>query len=177
MKSVAFDNWVAKARAVLVEQEIVRRGIKLRGAVDRCGPCPKCGGDDRFSVNTKKQLFHCRGCDVGGDVIKLVEHLDRCDFITACTTLTGELPPKPNGRDRGAAPKKIAVAEFEYHDEGGAVAYVIERIEYQNPDGTFVLTKEGKHKKDVSSAPARPPAFGRVAVERRRRCQNSLPDA
>ena len=25
----------------------------------------------------------------GGDVIKLVEHLDGCDFITACTTLTG----------------------------------------------------------------------------------------
>jgi phage/plasmid primase-like uncharacterized protein len=151
MGSSAFDNWSAKARAVRIEDEIVRRGITLRGKIERVGPCPKCGGIDRFSINTKKGVWNCRQCGVGGDVIKLVEHLDNVDFITACTTLTGELAPKANGRDRGiapkATPKKIVTATFEYHDQSGDLVYVVERVEHQNADGTFVLTEDGKRKK------------------------------
>lgn len=145
MPSAAFHDWVAKARAVLIQNEIERRGIKLHGRIERCGPCPKCGGDDRFSINTGKQIFNCRGCSVGGDVIKLVEHLDGVDFTHACQTLTGE--PKPNGSQRGV-PKQVVTATFEYQDEDGAVAYVIERVEYQTAtNGSSVLTKNGKHKK------------------------------
>jgi hypothetical protein len=148
--STAFENWSAKARAVKIEDEIARRGIRLRGIIERCGPCPKCGGEDRFSINTKKGVWNCRQCDVGGDVIKLVEHLDSVDFIGACTTLAGEPPPKPNGKDRtGTKPKKVVVAEYPYRDESGAVAFVVERIEYQSPDGSFVI-KDGKRKKTFS---------------------------
>jgi predicted DNA-binding protein (UPF0251 family) len=147
MTSAAFDHWADKARAVKIEAVLEHRNIKLRGGVERCGPCPKCGGDDRFSVNISKQVWNCRGCDKGGDVVGLVEHLDDCDFIVACTTLTGEPLPKPNGKDRGAAPKKVTAATFEYYDESGAVAYVVERIEYRKADGTFVLTKEGDKRK------------------------------
>src|SRR5215472_8964678 len=115
--SSAYDQWRAKARAVRIEDEIERRGIPLkRVGSERIGPCPKCGGDDRFSINTSKQVFNCRGCGKGGDVIELVEHLDGCDFIAACTTLAGEPPPKANGKDRVAVPK---VAEFRYLDESG----------------------------------------------------------
>ena len=99
----AFNSWVDKARAAPIEREIERRGIKLRGGIDRCGPCPKCGGNDRFAINVKKCAWNCRGCGVGGNVIKLVEYLDDVDFIGACTTLTGELPPKPNGKGPRAA--------------------------------------------------------------------------
>jgi hypothetical protein len=50
-----------------------RLGAKLRkGGKERMGPCPKCGGRDRFSVNPGKQIFNCRGCQTGGDVIDLV---------------------------------------------------------------------------------------------------------
>ena len=118
MRSAAFENWSAKARAVKIEDEIARRGIKLRGTIERCGPCPKCGGEDRFSINTKKGVWNCRQCGVGGDVIELVEHLDGVDFIGACKTLAGEPPPKPNGKDRtGTKPKKIVVAEYPYRDK------------------------------------------------------------
>jgi putative DNA primase/helicase len=147
----AFDHWADKARAIRIEDLIAQRGINLRGTVDRCGPCPRCGGEDRFSVNISKQVWNCRGCDKGGDVIGLVEHLDGCDFIVACTTLTGQPLPKPNGKDRGAAPnKKVTTATFEYYDESGAVAYVVERVEYRAADGKFVLTKDGKKKKTFS---------------------------
>jgi hypothetical protein len=97
----AFDAWVNKARAVPIEHEVVRRGIQLNGGkVEHCGPCPRCGGVDRFSINTKKGVWNCRGCDKGGDVIDLVEHLDGVDFIAACTTLAG---PRPK-RDGAAYP-------------------------------------------------------------------------
>jgi hypothetical protein len=80
------------ARAVNIHDEVARRGGKLRrqGHNYFVGPCLVCGGDDRFAVNIKKRLFYCRGCDVGGDVIDFVRHVDRCDFITAITTLTGD---------------------------------------------------------------------------------------
>lgn len=120
MKTAAFENWTAKARAVKIEDELARRGIKLRGTIDQCGPCPKCGGEDRFSINIQKQVFHCRVCGVGGDVIKLVEYLDGCDFITACTTLTGEPPSKPTTSNKNGDSKAwTLVAEYIYQDENG----------------------------------------------------------
>jgi putative DNA primase/helicase len=85
------------ALAVRIEDEIARRGIKLCGGIDRCGPCPRCGGTDRFSINTKKQVFNCRGFE-GGDVIALVQHIDGSDFKKAVATLAGPAP----GALRGA---------------------------------------------------------------------------
>lgn len=80
---------IARARALPIEHEIERRGIKLRGRFDRAGPCPVCGGHDRFAINIRKQVWNCRGYG-GGDVIKLIQHLDGVDFREAIHTLTGE---------------------------------------------------------------------------------------
>jgi len=63
------ETWIEQARAVHIEDELARRGIKLNGKVERAGPCPRCGG-------------------------------------------------------------------------------AVGRYEYQNSDGSFVLNKDGKHKKD-----------------------------
>jgi hypothetical protein len=97
---------IERARAVPIDEEVARRGIKLRGGIDRCGPCPECGGTDRFSINIKKQCFFCRGCQVGGDVITMVRHLDGCDFATAIATLTGG-----EVQMRAAAPARKKTAE------------------------------------------------------------------
>ncbi len=58
---------------------------------------PGCGGRDRFSINTTKQLFNCRGCNRGGDVIEMVQHLDGVNFKTAVRLLAGfqQTQPKP----------------------------------------------------------------------------------
>jgi hypothetical protein len=140
MGSEQSDQWVVKARSVPIEDEIARRGIKLRGRIERCGPCPKCGGEDRFSINTRKQVFNCRGCSKGGDVIALVEFLDDADFKRACEILTGESAPDQK------RVKKIVAAEHPYHTADGVVAFVVERVEYQKTDGSFVM-KDGKRKK------------------------------
>jgi hypothetical protein len=98
-----WSDWHARARAISIEREIERRGIKLRkkGLFEQVGPCPKCGGDDRFSISTSKNLWNCRGCDKGGDLIDLVQFLDGCDFNSACKILAGEPPsaPKSDGKD------------------------------------------------------------------------------
>jgi hypothetical protein len=73
---VISTDQIERARSVQIEDEIVRRGITLRGRTERCGPCPLCGGHDRFSINIDKQLWNCRDCCVGGDIIALVQHLD-----------------------------------------------------------------------------------------------------
>jgi putative DNA primase/helicase len=60
---------------------LARRGITLTGRRGwRCGPCPRCGGTDRFSVHPVRRAFKCRGCyATGGDVISLVGFLDGLD--------------------------------------------------------------------------------------------------
>jgi hypothetical protein len=145
MWSIEHDAWVEQARAVHIEDELARRGIKVSGKTERDGPCPKCGGDDRFAINIKKQLFNCRGCKVGGDVIDFVRWFDGVGFMEACTTLAG--PPPKNGKDHTAAePRRVCIATYDYHDESGALLFKVERHEYRNPDGSFVL-KDGKRKK------------------------------
>jgi hypothetical protein len=86
--------WAGQARAVRIEDELARRGIKLRGGVDRCGPCPACGGTDRFSINVKKQVWICRKCPAGGDIIALVQHLDGIGYIDAIAHLAGAAPQR-----------------------------------------------------------------------------------
>ena len=144
-RSPAIDQWVEQARAVPIESELARRGIKLNGKVERAGPCPKCGGDDRFSINTSKQVFNCRQCGGRGDVIDLVRWLDGVDFIEACTTLAGP-SPATNGKDAAPTARAILIGKHIYPDESGVVLFAVGRYEYQNSDGSYVL-KDNKHKK------------------------------
>lgn len=63
--------------------------LKRGGAAVWAGPCPVGGGFDRFSVNTRKQLWNCHGGSKGGDVIDLVVHARRVSFRAAVAELTG----------------------------------------------------------------------------------------
>jgi hypothetical protein len=143
------DSLADRARAVRLEDEIARRGIKLkRQGKEQIGPCPRCGGDDRFSVHIEKNVWHCRNCKTDkdcGDVIGFAQWMDQCDFRTARNWLAGE-PQQPSKHHHVEA-RKVKVAEFEYLDEGGAVAFVVERKEFKKPDGSFVLKEDGKRKK------------------------------
>lgn len=169
-----------RAKEVRIQDVIAARGIPLRGrGADRCGPCPRCGGRDRFAINVRKRVFLCRQCGGRGDVIDLVAFLDNCDRLTAARALINEPKPKTNGGGNGLeraiaakkrkqkqqpklpvvpaadvpketpkeAAKKITAATFEYTDENGIVIYAVDRLEYQNADGSFVLKDDGKRMK------------------------------
>ena len=90
-----FDAQIARARAVKIERELERRGVtNLTGKKGMLsGPCPVCGGTDRFAINIKKQLFHCRKCGgQGGGAIDLVMFVAGVSFIRAVEILTGYRP-------------------------------------------------------------------------------------
>jgi phage/plasmid primase-like uncharacterized protein len=90
-------EWIERARRadiLLVAQKLGAR-LKRIAANEYAGPCPRCGGTDRFSVNTKKRVFNCRSNDEsGGDVIDMVRYVTGCSFIEACEFINGE--PRPD---------------------------------------------------------------------------------
>jgi phage/plasmid primase-like uncharacterized protein len=88
---------IDRARSVPIVAVATHYGARLRkaGGGEFAGPCPLCGGHDRFNVNIRKGIWICRGCDKGGDVIELVRHLSGCDFAEAVARLTGKTRPTP----------------------------------------------------------------------------------
>jgi CHC2 zinc finger/Toprim domain len=131
------------ARAVRVEAEVACRGglgLKRFGA-ELIGPCPQCGGRDRFAVNVRKQVFNCRGCGRSGDVIAFVQHVDAVDFKTAVVTLAGT--------DRPIATKPMAsttpTAKHDDSDDNSerALAIWCEAVPITNSPAELYLARRG----------------------------------
>jgi CHC2 zinc finger/Toprim domain len=102
---------MGKFLAVKIEDELARRGWPFWTNPrnnNKGQPCPMCGGHDRFSVDINKQLFNCRGCGKGGDVISLVRAFDGVGYIDALKTL-GAPARKPLPAARKAAAAKVPV--------------------------------------------------------------------
>jgi hypothetical protein len=107
------ERVIERARSVRVEDEIAKRGIRLKGRIDQCGPCPVCGGRDRFAIHVKKQKWLCRHCDVGGgDAISLVQFIDSIGFVEAVELLSGA-EARPQAHPSPPAPAKQSAAEYE----------------------------------------------------------------
>jgi Toprim domain-containing protein len=102
MTAMIPDGVIARARRTPIEDILERHGVRLRGRSERVGPCPVCGGTDRFGANTAKQLFTCRQCGSKGGAIDLEMFLTGSDFTAAVEALTGERAPK---RDAGSFAK------------------------------------------------------------------------
>lgn len=88
---IAARDLVVQARSVRIEHLPDRYGILLkRTGPELIGPCPRCGGRDRFAVSVPKQIFNCRGCGARGDVIALAQHITGCSFVEAVELLAGD---------------------------------------------------------------------------------------
>ena len=151
-----YERWAAETRNVAIT-DIIPPNLKRQG--DFVGPCPRCGGDDEFSVQPDEGIFNCRGCGGGKGVkgvISLAKFMWNCDFNSAVEKLTNK--PKPNGKDRAApTSKKIASAAdeptidwkhpqeiFDYTDRDGNLIYQNIRYRIINADGTPVISPKGK---------------------------------
>lgn len=83
--------------------------LHKHAAGELAGPCPKCGGTDRFHV--KADWWYCNQCyhyDNGEphDAIAFIRWLDGCDFVTACQKLgSGDLPAATHRREAEHKPK------------------------------------------------------------------------
>jgi CHC2 zinc finger/Toprim domain len=90
-RSLRLDAAIARAREADVLRVAERLGARLKKASDEwAGPCPRCGGNDRFAINARKRIFNCRRCGTGGDTIGMVEHVTGSSFVEAVEFITGE---------------------------------------------------------------------------------------
>jgi hypothetical protein len=111
---------VVRARAVSLDAVLAARGITLRGrGLDRAGPCPHCGGTDRFSVHLGKGVFNCRGCGAkGSGAVDLVQFLYGVGFRQAVEVLTDERPLPASAVIAVKATRLYATSD----DEGARIA-------------------------------------------------------
>ena len=67
--------------------------IKSKGNGEYCGPCPTCGGRDRFLVwpdhpsGATGGRFLCRGCGVQGDAVEFLRTFRGMSYREACEAL------------------------------------------------------------------------------------------
>lgn len=102
------DTRLIEAKAISMDQLADRLQIKglVRTAGELVGPCPGCGGTDRFSINPRKGVIFCRGCDAKGDQVALVQLALGMDFRAALDWLIGprqELTPDQQAEQRRRA--------------------------------------------------------------------------
>ena len=121
-------NWFERARhadPLDVAQRLLGARLEKVGASEWAGPCPRCGGGDRFSVNVQKKLFNCRSSTVGGgSPIDMVMHCTGRSHIEAAEAITGEPRPdqsrnetEEDREERLKAHQRFIVAVLEREDE------------------------------------------------------------
>ncbi|MFM8320974.1 MAG: primase-helicase zinc-binding domain-containing protein [Chloroflexota bacterium] len=110
---IMIDVQTLKSRIDLLSlaQRLTELGrIASTGGGEWAGPCPFCGGKDRFRVQPNHQeggRWMCRQCTDGKwqDAISFVMRRDNCDFKTACAALSGnDMPTTSEIRRQAPAP-------------------------------------------------------------------------
>lgn len=100
-------DWIDRAWSARILDVAIAPPVSAklkRNGCEYIGPCPRCQGVDRFSINVSENVFNCRGSEGGKGPIALVMHGIGCSFLEAVETITGER--RPNGaRDESAAEK------------------------------------------------------------------------
>ena len=89
------DPRLADAKLIPMRDLVERLGLtNLRSmGAEMVGPCPLCGGRDRFGINLNAGAFLCRKCDLrGGDQIALTMGVLNLDFKAALSWLCGDAP-------------------------------------------------------------------------------------
>lgn len=111
-----WTNWIESAKARDIHDVAVEYGAHLRReGHEWVGPCPVCGGKDRFAVNQQKRIFNCRGSgdEHGrGSNIDMVMHICGCDLIEAVERITGTARPDRT-RDESAEDRRRREVEHQ----------------------------------------------------------------
>jgi DNA primase len=85
-QEAALADFQAIKERVSIEQAAQSLGLEMRptGAQSR-GACPACGtgGPRALVITPSKQLFYCFSAGIGGDLISLWGHVQRCSLADA----------------------------------------------------------------------------------------------
>ncbi len=134
----AIDLFIEEARVVTVTGAAKMLGIQHRDAVyvgddnrNYAGPCPSCGGKDRFSINVRMQAFNCRQCGGKGrdgiSLMALANHHNlhqRKGLLGACADVLGREVPDADQRetDKDRQDRLDRIAERKRQNEEQAQA-------------------------------------------------------
>lgn len=142
-RSPDMEAFVEEAKAVDILAGFERAGyslssLKRTGAgplSEYAGPCPACGGKDRFSLSPAKQVFNCRGHG-GGGVITMAMHVTGADFLSACEAVAGRDRPNLSSasraeRDADREAARLRTVEARALAEKKAVAQALESARYR----------------------------------------------
>ncbi|MGE5808546.1 MAG: DNA primase [Nitrospirota bacterium] len=110
------DDIINRVRDSVDIVDLISGYVSLRKAgKNHVGLCPfHAEKTPSFSVNPDKQIFHCFGCGVGGDVFKFLELQEGLNFPEAMKSLAGKagiaLPADTRARpDRKAEDERAAL--------------------------------------------------------------------
>jgi len=78
----------------LAERDISLRKVSTTTGGEYCGPCPDCGGEDRFRVWPETGRYWCRGCGRKGDSIQFLRDFHGLSFRDACRVVGREILPR-----------------------------------------------------------------------------------
>lgn len=119
--------------------QLTKRGKSLQAC------CPFHSEDTpSFTVTPEKQLWHCFGCDQGGDVIKFVELIDKLEFPEAVEKLkrfVGEQPAKSVESEVVRSAQLVEVSPARRVKLLTRVAEFYHRIFLNRPEALRYLTK------------------------------------
>ncbi len=132
----AFEEWIEEARALPIARalDLVAPHHSISRRTRFIGPCPGCGGVDRFSLNLKKGIFWCRKSAEGGDAIALARHVQGCEFLEAVEILTGRPAPGRTVSEEERAARALRVTELEARRTAEAQRLVAEENEFRSKE-------------------------------------------
>ena len=94
----------------LMSHDVALQRVASTHGGEWAGPCPFCGGTDRFRVwpNQDGGRFWCRQCEAQGDAIAYLQRRDNLTFAEACERLGGVATPHP--RQKAAPSARLSKA-------------------------------------------------------------------
>lgn len=130
----AFEEWIEEARALPIARalDLVAPSHSISRKTRFIGPCPGCGGVDRFSLNMKKNIFWCRKSAEGGDAISLARHIRSCDFLEAVEILTGRPAPGRTVSEEEKRERAARVVEIEARRKAESERLAAEENEFRS---------------------------------------------
>ncbi|MEN6306023.1 MAG: DNA primase [Armatimonadia bacterium] len=134
MRDPAFEEWIEEARALPIARalDLVAPHHAIFKKSRYIGPCPGCGGVDRFSLNLKKNIFWCRKSAEGGDAIALARHVRSAEFLEAVELLTGRPAPGRTISEEERQARAARVAELEARRKAEAERAAAEQNDFRS---------------------------------------------
>jgi hypothetical protein len=140
MTATRLDATVIREKAIGRWREILLRlGLDLPATAKQHGPCPACGGKDRFRFDDQegKGSWFCNQClPQAGDGFDLVGNVRGCDFPQALQLVADALGYQPRNGDSS----RTIIATYDYTDADNTVLFQVVRFlpkdfRQRRPDG------------------------------------------